>query len=299
MQINEFLKAYAAARLKPEDRASASRVNMLLRFFEGRDVLELRSNTLREEYVSLRRETSAAKRRPITDAALRRELGVVMAASNWAHRQRMIVADDIPRWELPPSAPPREHWMTREDAALLLTAAQPKALPMLTRAFLAISLMLYTGARKEAAQELTWDRIHLNKSENGNGYIDLRNPAKPQTRKRRAVVPIFDEFAPIVERAQREATSPYFLFHSGNCAPTIATVFRRAGLDGKYKTKRDQCHLLRKTCATWAAQDDVPMGQIAALLGDTIQTTEKHYAMHSPSYMQKIARRSVLGDVLQ
>ena len=42
---------------------------------------------------------------------------------------------------------------------------------------------------------------------------------------------------------------------------------------------------LRRTAASWMAQNGATMSQIAAVLRDRIETVEKHYAIFSPDFM--------------
>lgn len=238
-------------------------------------------------------------------AGARRELAVLIASLNYAvKRKKNLDANNRPYIKLPDASAPRDHWMTHEDAQKLLDAAQPIPAARLTRAYRAIACMLFTGARKEAVNNLTWDRIHYNpvKTERGMsyGYVDFREPSKKKSRKRRAIAPILADFAPTLERAMKERLpgSVHFLDTPADYRKTVYTATQRAGLTGVYRTT-EVSHLLRHTFATWAAMDDVPMQEIAAALGDTIETTERTYAKFSPSYMQKVANRATGMRMLQ
>lgn len=59
----------------------------------------------------------------------------------------------------------------------------------------------------------------------------------------------------------------------------FARTVVRAGLEDV------RIHDLRRTAASWMAQNGATMSQIAAVLRDRIETVEKHYAIFSPDFM--------------
>ena len=93
------------------------------------------------------------ERRELSDGTLIRELGTLRAALSWAVRREWFIAP--PYVERPEAPPPRDRWLTGEEAARLLEGA---ATPHI-RLFIAIAL--YTAARTGAILELKWEQVDL------------------------------------------------------------------------------------------------------------------------------------------
>jgi integrase len=122
----------------------------------------------------------AKRRKPTSDGTLIRELVTLRAALKWANNAKWIT--DLPHIMVPRQPPPRDRWLTREEADRLLASAQ--ALHVQT--FLA--LCLFTAGRSGAIRELTWDRVDLT-----TGRIDL---GLAPGGKGRAVIPIAEALQP-------------------------------------------------------------------------------------------------------
>ena len=127
------------------------------------------------------------------EATVRRELGVLQAALNHAHSEGLLVHPI--KVTLPNGGKYRDRWLTRSEAARLLSAASPH-----TRRFIVLSL--YTGRRATAVLDLTWPRVDLE----GNS-IRFRAEGKVETNKRRGRVRI------------RAVSSPRTFAAGSGCAP--------------------------------------------------------------------------------
>lgn len=226
-------------------------------------------------YVRKRREGRLGK--PSKDGTIARELSVLNAALHHAVRARRLRSDDMPRIELPQASPPKDRWLTKEEASRLLEAARQAKAPKdkLSRVYRFIVLALFTASRKTAILELKRDQIDLE-----NGLIRLNPAGRRQTKKRRPPVPIADELRPVLERMLQEATSDYLLDHPGSVRVAFEKAVKRAGLEDVTP------HTLRHTWATWAAQSGVDMWKIAGVLGDTLATVERTYAHHHPAFLR-------------
>jgi integrase len=121
---------------------------------------------------SYRDQRYEAGRKPNT---VRKELEVVRAALNFHKKGEHAV------FELPQPPPPKERYLTREEARRLLKAC--RRFPHV-RAFIALSLA--TAARQSALLELTWDRVDLKRRRITLALGDSQD----QDRKRRATVPM-------------------------------------------------------------------------------------------------------------
>lgn len=213
---------------------------------------------------------TARRKKPTSDGTIIRELVTLRAALKWALAEKWI--SDVPKIETPRPAPPRDRWLTRDEADRLIASAQAPHV----KTFLATCL--YTGARAGAVLELTWDRVDLHA-----GLIDLGRAAGG---KGRAVVPIAASLLPILNEARAAATCAYVVEHGNKRVASVKTgtraAARRAGMPGVTP------HILRHTAATWMALAGVPMIEIARVLGHTdSRVTERIYAKYSPEYLRR------------
>jgi integrase len=113
----------------------------LLKFWSGRNVSEITSNTCRDYAKS--RVTKFGK--PASTGTVRRELNVLQAAINYCLREGKLTSSA--KVLLPASPSPKERWLTRQEAAWLLRAARNLNV---TGKHLADFILhgLYTGSRK-------------------------------------------------------------------------------------------------------------------------------------------------------
>lgn len=214
---------------------------------------------------------------------MRRELGVLSAAVNHAHREGRLT--HTVTVFLPDSPEGRERWLTRAEARALYRAAlyiaretQWTSLPLY------ILLALYTGQRKSAVLGLKWAQVDLR-----YGLIDFKTPGGRRTNKRRARQPI----APLLLKRLRLAwrfrlPDDYVLHDNGRRLTDVKNSFpaacKLAGLNDVTP------HTLRHTCATWLMQAGVPIWEAAGFVGMSQATMEKVYGHHHPDFMNNAVR---------
>ena len=211
----------------------------------------------------------ARRKKPTSDGTLIRELVTLRAALKWARAAKWIA--DLPHIAVPAAPPPRDRWLTREEADRLIE----NALALHVRTFLAICL--FTAGRTGAVLGLTWERVDLQA-----GLIDLGSVAGG---KGRAVVPIADRLRPFLIVARQAATCEFVVEHGSGQVASVKTgtraAARRAGLPGVTP------HVLRHTAATWMVQLGIPIEQVARVLGHRDpRVTWRIYAKHSPDYLR-------------
>lgn len=209
--------------------------------------------------------------RPLSDGTLIRELGTLRAALAWAVKERWI--SYAPHVERPPSPRPRERWLTRDEAYALMEGADAPHIKLF------IGLALYTAGRAGAILQLTWDRVDLSA-----GIINL---GEGRGKKRRSTIPITDELRAILEAASKAATIPFVVEYAGAPVASIKTGFRAAARRAKLPGVTP--HALRHTAATWMVQRNVPIGMIAAWLGNSEQMIRSVYGHHSPEWLKLAA----------
>ena len=271
MLVTDALADYARERgpkvTAPEVLGRA--IEMLTRFWEGRKVVDVRPETCSLYY----------QRRERAPGTVRRELGVLQAAINHAHRNGTLTRSVAV--ELPKSPPPRDRWLTRQEASRLLRASRTEQARLYMPLF--ILLGLYTGRRKEAILSLRWSQVDLEER-----LIDFETPGRERTKKRRGKVPIPTKLVPHLERARMRGTDLGYVLHIngqriGNIKKGFAAACRRAGLEGVSP------HTLRHTAATWLMQAGVPQWQAAGFLAMSEKTLRDVYGHHHPDFLREAA----------
>jgi integrase len=218
-----------------------------------------------------RQFAEARYRQGIKPGTVATNLGILRAAMNWAAGEKLIPAE--PHMELPQSAPPRDRWLTQEEARALLQAAETPHIRLF------IMLALHTAARAAAILDLTWDRVN-------EKFIDLNPLGRVRTRKGRAVVPMNPVLWETLTAARQGALTDHVIEWAGK--PVISVkkgvqrAVARAGLEGVTP------HTFRHTAATWMVQGNVPLPKVAGYLGHRdSRTTERVYGHHAPDYLME------------
>jgi integrase len=279
-------KTAAPARL-------AYAVLALTDFFEGNTVADVTPQTC-ERYV---------EKRGRSKGTVRRELGVLRAAINRAHRSGALTRPVAV--ELPERPEPRDRWLTRKEAAALISAARTPQARIYMPLFILIGL--YTGRRKEAILSLRWPQVDLERE-----LIDFEIAGRRRTNKKRGVIPIPPRLLPHLRRARRRGSDLGYVIHDhgkriGDIKKGFAGACERAGLvrwiemgqgniDGRpcYTLVRSAPtvtpHTLRHTAATWIARDGVTRVEDAAdYLAMSVETLRSVYRHHHPDFLRGAA----------
>lgn len=200
----------------------------------------------------------------------RRDLSVLSAALKRAEKHNKIT-------RAPPTlalraSPPKDRWITREEAARLLWSLRG---PRTRHVLLFTRLALYTGARTGAILDLTWDRVDFRQ-----GLIDYTLPGVHQTSKRRVVSAMSPLLRRALRHAKKRARSAHVIEWAGQRIDRIAKAFiahaEAIGLEGVTP------HVLRHTFATWAVREGAPIFMVGRALGQTVSATTERYAKHTP-----------------
>lgn len=247
-------------------------IDHLTRFYGLSKVAAINPAT-HDEYVKARR--------PAGNETINRERMVLRAALYWMKKRGGL--REVPHIPRLPSSPVKERVLSREEAARLI-----KACRVSPHLLMFVRLALYTGARRGAILDLTWDRVDFDRR-----LIYYPLPEAVHARKRRAVVPFAGALCTALRRAYRERQTDWVVEWEGAPVASIKTAFRRAvaraGLAGVTP------HTLRHTAATWATQSGVPLWHVAGMLAQRAVTTEKVYAKHQPEYLRDAARAMTRG----
>jgi len=227
------------------------------------------------------RQTKGRRRRGAekgaAPATVDRELTTLKAAIRWAHKNSRLI--DPPAVAVGRGRPGRDRWLTPQEAAALLAAADAYSPPHVA---LFVRLALFLGARHGAILDLTWDQVDLRRR-----LVILNPPGRQQTAKRRPELAIPETLMPALIAARVAATGNHVVQWRGkpirSARRGFAAAVRAAGLTDVTP------HTLRHTCATWLAQAGVPLWTVAGFLGHGDIRTTARYAHHAPGHLRDAA----------
>lgn len=221
------------------------------------------------------------------------ELVTLRSALNWAFKRRII--GDKPHVWIPSRPAPRDTHLSRDEVIRLVGSARAYHIKLL------LVIALFTGARKSAIHELTWDRVDLEL-----GTIDFKVSLREDdilnssSRKSRSHVAIPQTLRNVLIEARVVAQTNHVIEYHGkpiqNSKKGIRAAVERAGLQGRYIG----AHAMRHTAATMAANFGVDMREIQKMMGhDRIETTERIYAKHAPEYTRRAttAIEETIGEI--
>jgi integrase len=237
----------------------------------------------------------------------RTDLETLRAAIN--HHAKESLHHGMVPVTLPAKGPPRDRWLTRDEAAKLIWACwryrerqtvhrgrlkgevietDKRPLRHLARFIL---IGLYTGTRASSIASASPYR------QTGHSFVDLDQGifyrlaiGRRATNKRQTPAPIPPRLPAHMRRwVRRGIVTSHFVEWHGAPIKSVKTAFRHAvaaaGLWGRVTP-----HTLRHTAATWLMQRGVPMWQAAGYLGMSAQTLERTYGHHHPAYMRDAAQ---------
>jgi integrase len=196
------------------------------------------------------------------------------------HRNEGLHDQIIAVW-VPPANPPRDKWLTRKQAALLLRTLwrQPGTKHIARFVYIA----LYTGRRVTAVCSASYDR------EDGRPWMDtgagmLWPPAgRKEKKKRQPAIKLPDKVASFLRAA--ESRGARYVVQWGGLPVTridrrLREAAERVGLAGITP------HVMRHTAATWMMQAGTDIWEASRYLGMTVATLERVYGHHRPEHLE-------------
>lgn len=228
--------------------------------------------------VTVKAYTAQRRRAGVKDATISKELRFLRQALKFGVSHQWMEVE--PKVDIPGESTPRDRFLTREEFARLYFHASPFHL----RVFLALAIG--TAARGKHILALTWDRVDF-----AAGMV--RYKPGESANKKTAPVPMNAPLRAILERAyEARGPSGYVVEWEGKRVKSVRRAYERAcrlaGLEDAHR------HDLRRTAASWAVHDGIPIEQVAMMLGDGVETTRKHYAVFAPDYL-RAAVNSIAG----
>jgi len=221
------------------------------------------------------------KKRKHVPSALIEELFELRTTLRMAVKNDWI--DKAPYIDIPAKRPPRERFLTRDQARALFDAAKPMHL----RLYLLIAMT--TGARRGAILGLTWARVDLER-----GRLDFSDPEMTITKKRRTVVPVSPDVVAALSVALEYAQTDHVIEYMGKPVQNIVRSFSEAAR--KAKVPWACPHILKHSVISWLAEDGYSVDKIADLTATHPNTVRRIYRKFSPDYLEDVAEN--LGKTL-
>ncbi|MFO0109750.1 MAG: site-specific integrase, partial [Alphaproteobacteria bacterium] len=206
------------------------------------------------------------------NGTIKKSLDIFVAAMNHARKEGLL--DKVPYVTKPPPGAPRDKWATSDQIKQLIVGLEP-----LPHVRLFALLAIHTLSRKRAVLELKWDQVDLE-----HRRIHFNPPGRAQTKKRRVPVPINNVLYQELAKAREVAVTPFVIEFRGKACYEIGQCFRRWARKLGYGWITP--HIQRHTGATLMAQQGVTTWEIAGIMGDRLDTVEKHYLKHHPDYLK-------------
>ena len=265
--LNIYAQDVAPTHARPYE--TAHRLAALAEYWGDRPLSAVNGKTCRE-YV----------KHAGSPAAARRHLEDFRAAI--IHHRREGFCSEVIEVILPEKSPPRERWLTRDEAARLLWACWRGGQGRRKHVARFILVALFTGTRASAicgaAMEPRPDRGHVDLEQ---GVFYRRSPGAKQTNKRQPPVRLPPRLLAHMRRWKRTGASRAAVVeYEGHPVIRVSKAFtaaaREAGLVGVSP------HTLRHTSISWAAQAGVPFFEIATYFGASTRIVENVYSHHHP-----------------
>lgn len=292
VKVADVLAIYSAdvAVQHARPREALARIERLIDWWGERRLSEVTGRTCRL-YAEERGSVAAA----------RRELEDLRAAIKYHRREGLC--REVVEVILPEKAPPRQRWLTREEAARLIWSAwryreEQKGHPTGKRSRRHVArfilVALYTGSRSGVVCASSFQRRE------GFGWIDTkagvfyRRPEnEAETKKRRPPVRLSPRLLAHLRRWERGVKErdgkdlvtvrlDYPVQFQGGPVADVKKAFARAAEDAGLPDVTP--HTLRHTAATWLMQAGVDKREAAGFLGMSEAVMERVYSHHSPDY---------------
>lgn len=318
LAIAEVLTAYGREHA-PHTKAPATigyAIAALVAWWRDRSLSDVRGATCRA-YTEHRCRT-------VRSGTARRELGVLQAAIRHWHREHGPL-DSIPEVTLAAKGAPRERWLTRSEAALLLAGAlgwyretwsdiATRRVRTRWRRYAGginrhlarfILLGLYTGTRRGALLDIQW------MANVTGGWIDIdrgvmhrKAPQQSESKKRQPPVRLGRRILAHLRRWQRldEAERQRASAIAGEPVAILRHVVTWKGLPvDSVRTAWDAAielsglggdvtaHTLRHTRATWLMQSGIDIWEASGSLGMSAKTLQDVYGHHHPDFQKAAA----------
>ncbi len=279
--LTHYLETLHEEMAAPERQAYA--VKQMASFWSSKSVADVSEETCR----------AYAKTRPSASTA-RRELGVLRAALNKAHRARMLVG--APAVWLPAKGAPKPDWPTRDEfAKLLLALWRQKRSRHAARLAMC---QFYTGSRPRTVAITTWER------RDDGPWIDLtqgiwwrKGDSEDETVKARRPHGIPPRLAAHLRRWKRLNGGVYIAEHARTPGQPVWDIGKALeGAAVRAGVKRITPPTLKHTAITLFIQSGGSAEDASDYFSTSIETIQSNYWHHSPAHQARaVAQIGNLG----
>jgi integrase len=164
--------------------------------------------------------------------------------------------------------PAKANYLTRKQVAAMLRACRkPSRRHMATF----ILLGVYTGARKGAILDLTWDRVDLKE-----GTVDFRVPGVIYSRKKRAMTALPARLISHLRRLRKRSKGTHAIMFDGEPVKNVKTAFRAIAKAAGVKATP---HTLKHTAVTLALRVASPW-IVSGMTATSMRTLSTVYGKH-------------------
>lgn len=262
--LGELMQLYAphAAESKTSLERDTYSLRHLVKFFKKRNLYTTPPSEV-TTYKNNRRSQGASP------ATINREIGLPSAAINWANKAHdLALPNPFSGQRYPVSqTPPRERFLSRDEARALLQAAEQSPAKHLADF---VTLVLHTGLRKSELLGLEWSRVDM-----VDGFILFH--AADQKGRRMSRIPLNKTALQVLRSRRTLAATHVFAHQDGTRIKDVKKAFnaavKRAGI------AHCTIHDLRRTAGSWLIQAGVGIEVVAEVLRHKdIHVTRTTYA---------------------
>jgi integrase len=243
---------------------SAERINIAINHlseFYGAATVSAVNARSHERYIAQCRGEGKA------DGTINRHLGALRAGLRFAVKSGdLAVAPFVPSLREPPARP---HVLNRAEVGRLVLAARRLGHDHVA---LFIRLAVYTGARRSAILQLTWDRVDLKA-----GTVDFRLPGVAHSRKRRAITGLPARLLASLRRLRKRSTSDHVITWRGKPVASIKRAFKETARAAKLPHVTP--HVLKHTAVSWALRVASPW-VVSGMTATSVRTLQAVYGKH-------------------
>jgi integrase/recombinase XerC len=246
---------------------------------------ENRSVDLFEEQAIVDYLADYRERRSPAPATYYRRFVLLRRFMQWLSR-RQGTPDPFLELEAPPKPQQERDWLTREEFARMLAAAErpPRCIPgLVARDRLVLIAILYTALRRSELIAVRWGDVDLDSQ---RPSLLVRRGKGGKARRQ----PLPHQLAAELDRHRQEhkpvSSDPVFRgLRGGQLQPTaLARIVSRCATRAEL-TKHVTAHTLRHTAATWLRQATGDTRLVAEYLGHSDLSTVSRYAHVVPEEM--------------
>lgn len=260
--VTTLLDAYYErhAKVLPSAERINIAINHLSEFYGAATVSAVNARS-HERYIAQCRAEKKA------DGTINRHLGSLRAALRFAVKSGDLShAPHVPSLREPASRP---HVLDRANVASLLRAARRLGHDHVATF---VRLAVYTGARRTAILQLTWDRVDLKA-----GTVDFRLPGAAHARKRRAITGLPARLVASLRRLRKRSTTPTVIAWRGKPVASIKRAFYETAKAAKLPHVTP--HVLKHTAVSWALRVASPW-VVSGMTATSVRTLQTVYGKH-------------------